>query len=92
MEYLISFMTGLISIIESRRSLQETKVMKALTLLGMIFIPLAFTSGIFDISGKYAAGETYFWVYFAVALPIVLLVFIMAYTFDKVSSWREASC
>jgi len=91
-EYLISFMTGLISIIESRRSLQETKVMKALTLLGMIFIPLAFTSGIFGISGKYAAGETYFWVYFAVALPIVLLVFIMAYTVDKVSSWREASC
>jgi Mg2+ and Co2+ transporter CorA len=91
MEYQVSPMTGLISIIESQRSLQETKVMKALTLLGMNLIPFAFTSGIFGMSGKYAAGETYFWVYFAVALPIVLLVFIMAYTVDKVSSWRRAS-
>ena len=83
MEYLISSMTGLISIVESRRSLQETKVMKTLTVLGMIFIPLAFTSGIFSMTGKYAPGEKSFWIYFAVALPLVFLIFIMAFVADK---------
>jgi hypothetical protein len=67
-----SSITGLLSI-------YETKRMKELTNLGMLFLPLAFTSGIFSMSGNYAPGGSSFWVYWAVAGPLVLLMFLVVF-------------
>lgn len=83
-ETVISSMTGIISIIETKR-------MKRLSDLGMLFIPLAVTSGIFSMSGNYAPGGPSFWVYWIVAIPLVLLVFIVAFGLDSgpalMNSW-----
>ena len=57
--------------------------MKELSNLGMLFIPLAFTSGIFSMSGNYAPGGSSFWVYWVVAVPLVLLVFFMAFCLNS---------
>lgn len=53
--------------------------MKALTLLGMVFVPLAFTSGLFNMAAPFGPGNLHFRVYFAVALPLILLVFAVAF-------------
>ncbi|KAG8528225.1 uncharacterized protein KY384_007142 [Bacidia gigantensis] len=79
---LISSLTGLAGILgnrqtlkEASRSLHEAKSVKILTFLGMMFAPLFLTSGIFSMSEKYLPGGSFFWVYIAVAVPLVLLVF-----------------
>lgn len=79
---LISSLTGLAGILgnrqalkEASRSLHEAKSVKILTLLGMMFAPLFLTSGIFSMSENFLPGATSFWIYIAVAIPLVLLVF-----------------
>lgn len=76
MEILASSMTGLVNIIEAKR-------MKGLSTLGMLFIPLAFTSGIFSMTGDFAPGGSLFWVYFIVALPLVLAIFVAAFAWHS---------
>lgn len=68
----ITSMTGLVSIIETMR-------MKELSLLGMVFIPLALTSGLFSMEGEFAPGGSSFWVFWVVGLALVLVVFIVAF-------------
>lgn len=64
---------------EQALSLREAKNMKTLTLLGLIFIPLALISSIFSMSQPYGPGGDQFWVYFVVSCPLVLLVLGMFY-------------
>ena len=68
----ITSMTGLVSIIETMR-------MKELSLLAMVFIPLSLASGLFSMQGEYAPGESAFWIYCAVGLSLVLIVFLFAF-------------
>jgi hypothetical protein len=72
----ISSVSGLLSIVEAKR-------MKELSNLGMLFIPLAFTSGIFSMSGNYAPGGSSFWIYWVIAIPLVLLVFSIAFCLNS---------
>ena len=85
-EILISSLTGLAGILgnrqalkEASRSLHEAKSVKILTLLGMMFAPLFFASGIFSMSEDFLPGATLFWIYIAVAVPLVLLVFAVVF-------------
>ena len=83
---LISSLTGLAGILgnrqtlkEASRSLHEAKSVKILTLLGMMFAPLFLTSGIFSMGEKFLPGAAYFWVFVAVAIPLVLIVFAVVF-------------
>lgn len=75
---LISSFTGLASIVGNRQSLAEARSVRLLTLLGLIFLPLSFISGLFSMATPYTPGNSRFWIYFAVSLPLLLLVFIVA--------------
>jgi CorA-like Mg2+ transporter protein len=68
----ISSMAGVISIVEAMR-------MKELSFFAMVFIPLGLTSGIFSMAGKFAPGQSGFWVYWVVGLSLVCLVFVVAF-------------
>ena len=78
-QIVVSSVSGLISIVDTKR-------MKELSNLGMLFIPLAFTSGIFSMSGNYAPGGSSFWVYWVVAVPLVVLAFFMAFCLNSGSA------
>ena len=85
-EVLISSLTGLAGILGSRqtlkeanRSLHEAKRVKILTSLGMVFAPWFLTSGIFSMSDKFLPGAKMFWIYFAVTIPLVPVVFVVAF-------------
>ena len=79
---LLASFTGLAGIIgnrkaleEANRSLQEAKSVKTLTFLGMLFLPLSLASGLLSMSGDYSPGGSLFWIYFAIAIPLILCVF-----------------
>ena len=85
-EALISSLTGLAGLLSSRqtlkeanRSLHEAKRVKILTSLGMVFAPWFLTSGIFSMSDKFLPGANLFWIYFAVTIPLVPVVFGVAF-------------
>ena len=58
----------------TNRSIREAKSLKALTILGIVFIPLAYVASLFSMSDPYRPGGRLFWVYFAVAIPLIGLI------------------
>jgi hypothetical protein len=78
---------------EAKRSLQETMRIKTLTLLGMVFLPLAFCTGLFSMSEQYLPGGSSFRIYLAVAIPLVvgvfLLTFLIGLGFDGEGEWKQ---
>jgi hypothetical protein len=68
-EGLVSSFTGLAGIVGNRQSLAEART------LGMIFLPLSFTSRIFSMQTAYVPGGSQFWIYIAVAIPLLFVVF-----------------
>jgi len=63
---------------ESRRAILEAKSISRLTLLAFIFVPLSFVSGLFSMNDEFMPGGRYFWIYFVVAGPVVLLAALVA--------------
>jgi hypothetical protein len=98
MQSLISLNTSLASLVgnrqsvlEAKRSIKEAKTLKVLTSLELVFIPLAFTCGLLSMNDRYLPGTGFFWVYWAVALPLIILVFLAVAVinlgFDDEGGW-----
>ncbi|KAH7114885.1 hypothetical protein EDB81DRAFT_669396 [Dactylonectria macrodidyma] len=88
-ERINSSITALASIVGNRQafkeqqlSLQATERSRALTLIGLVFIPLAFTSSLFSMAEPYAPGDEKFWLYFAISLPMSVLVISLYHVLD----------
>lgn len=78
LESMIPVVTSFIQLIESRRALWETANVTRLTVLAIVFVPLSYVATVFSITEKFGPGGPKFWVYFAVAIPITLLVLLLA--------------
>ncbi|KAI1874125.1 uncharacterized protein JN550_002704 [Neoarthrinium moseri] len=63
---------------EAKRNIRETKRTKAITLLGLVFIPLAYVSSLFSMGEPFRPGDTQFWVYFVASVPLIALT-LLAY-------------
>jgi hypothetical protein len=70
---------SLASLLGNKQALVETKSVRVLTILGMTFLPLSLVASLFSMSGHFSPGAGQFWVYFAVSIPLVFLVFGLAY-------------
>jgi hypothetical protein len=75
---LVDSMTGLAAIVGNKQALEEAKRSRALATIGLVFIPLAYTSALFSMSEQYSPGANYFWIYFAVSIPLMVVVFLSA--------------
>lgn len=78
LEAMVSIATSLIQATDSRRSLTETVNLSRLSYLALNFIPLTFVSGIFSMNDNIAPGGKIFGLYFAVSIPLCVLVFLIA--------------
>ena len=58
----------------AERSIREAKSVKALTILGIVFIRLAFVASLFSMSDPFRPGGRLFWMYFVVTLPLLRLI------------------
>lgn len=75
---LTSVVTSEISIEDSRRGLQENHNLARLTWLATTFIPLTFVSGLFSMQNDISTMKTTFGWYFAAALPLTLIILVVA--------------
>jgi Mg2+ and Co2+ transporter CorA len=78
LESMLPVVTSLVQIVDSRRSFAETANISRLTILAFVFVPLTFVSSIFSMNADHGPGGRHFWVYFAVALPVTLVVYLIA--------------
>lgn len=75
---MVPIVTSLIQIIDSRRSLIETANISRLTHLALVFVPLTFITGLFSMKDTMTPGGKSFWLYFAIAIPTCLIVYLLA--------------
>lgn len=78
-EILLDSFTGLAGMVGNRQSLDEARSVGLLTVLGIAFVPLSLVASLFSMSDEYRPGAGNFWVYFAVSIPFVALMFAMAF-------------
>jgi hypothetical protein len=94
LENTVPVVTSLVQIFEARRAYIETSNISRLTILALIFVPLNYISSLFSMNLSVAPGSTHFWVYFVVAIPVTLLVVVVArYPSPhiwNISAWVEA--
>lgn len=77
LEAMVSIATSLIQATDSRRSLTETVNISRLSYLALCFIPMTFVSGIFSMNETFAPGGRLFGLYFAVSIPLCVLVLLI---------------
>lgn len=73
---IVSSALGLLSLVESHKSLEEAESARILAILGTVYLPLSLTAGILSMAGDFVPGKLYFWVFFAVAAPLMFLSFL----------------
>ena len=78
-ESLTSVVTGILSVRQADLSQKETKLVSRLTFVALVFIPLSFTASIFSMGGDFLPGSSRFWVYFAAAVPMTLIILALAW-------------
>ena len=78
MENMLPVLTSFAQLVDSRRSYAETANISRLTILALIFVPLSFLASLFSMNPGYGPGGDQFWVYFVVAVPVTLAVFVAA--------------
>ncbi|KAF3056323.1 hypothetical protein GL218_06756 [Daldinia childiae] len=74
LEAIIPVTMAMVQLVDMRRSMDEASHVKQLTYLALVFVPLSFVTGIFSMSESVFPGSSGFWLYFAVAVPLLLLV------------------
>lgn len=57
--------------LEGRKSNQLSHAAQRLAGLGVVFLPLGLVAGIFSMDGTFLPGNDHFWVYIAVAFPLL---------------------
>lgn len=78
LENMLPVVTSLVQIIDARQSFAETANISRLTILALVFVPLSYVSSLFSMNSENMPGSKGFWVYFAVAIPVTFVVFLIA--------------
>lgn len=73
----VSSAVGLLSLIESHKSVEEAESTRIIALLGTFYLPLSLTAGILSMGGNFIPGAGKFWVFPVVAVPLTLLSFLL---------------
>ena len=79
LEVMVSVDTSLVPAIDRRRSLIETTNISRLTYLALLFIPLTFVSSLFSKNDKIVSGDKISGLYFAISIPLCILIFLIAH-------------
>jgi hypothetical protein len=78
LESMLPTVTSLVQIVDSRRSFAQTANVSRLTVLALVFVPLSFVSSLFSMNPELGPSSVHFWIYFAVAIPVTMVVVLLA--------------
>lgn len=78
-EKLLDITSAHLALMETEKSISDSKALSRLTILGSLFVPVSFVCSFFSMNGDFAVGETKFWVYFVVTLPLVVAILVIVF-------------
>jgi hypothetical protein len=70
---------------EAQIANKQARSVGTITVLGALFVPISIVSGIMSMGGEYIPGGERFWIFFAVALPTLVMTFLCLFT--NIVSW-----
>lgn len=71
---------ALLSLLEGQKSVDEAQNSGLLAMLGVIYLPFSLAAGILSMGGEFAAGADHFWIFFALAIPMLAMSLVLAFT------------
>jgi Mg2+ and Co2+ transporter CorA len=80
----INLLTALVAIGEGKQGLDENHGISRLSLLAAIFLPFSTVAAILSMQGEYAPGQSAFWLFWAVAIPLWAVVIGVSVLYDGV--------
>ena len=80
---LVAAFSGLAEIIANRRSLLEARAASALGFVGTVFVPMSLVASILSLPNDFRPTGPHFWQYWAVAIPLVLIIYVSAMWYLK---------
>ena len=83
LELILPMAGTVIQLVETRQSIKESVNVRYLTYIGLVFLPLTFVSGLFSMSDGFIPGQRDFWIYTAVAAPLLFVVLGSALAFSS---------
>jgi Mg2+ and Co2+ transporter CorA len=82
----ITLLMGLVTISEGRQGLQENRAIFFLTLIATIFLPSETVATILAMQTQYGPGASNFWLLWAIALPLTVLIITIPYLYRTASA------
>ncbi|KAK4233549.1 zinc transport protein ZntB [Achaetomium macrosporum] len=78
LEQMIPVATSMVQLHDSQHAMLETANVSRLTFIALVFVPLSWVASLFSMSDHYSPGGERFWVYFATALPVLVVVLLLS--------------
>ena len=72
-----SSVANIVSITENKKAIRLNQIAMRLTYLAVVFVPMTFVSGLFSMQADVTQLAMTFWIYFACAIPLTILAFIV---------------
>jgi CorA-like Mg2+ transporter protein len=72
--------TQAISVEEARSANAQARSVARLTALATIFVPISIIAAIFSMGGAYGVGQSEFWVFFVVTVPVLIILSALLFT------------
>lgn len=93
MERAVPVATAMVQLLDAKNSVRQAANVTLLTYIALVFVPLSWVTGLFSMSDGYSPGQEHFWLYFATALPLALVVLLVSavpfYQPDSEGSWGK---
>jgi CorA-like Mg2+ transporter protein len=78
-ENLLDITSTHLALMETEKSISDSRTLSRLTILGSFFVPVSFVCSFFSMNGDLAVGENKLWVYFAMTLPLVVSILVVVF-------------
>ncbi|KAF2113592.1 hypothetical protein BDV96DRAFT_114662 [Lophiotrema nucula] len=76
---LLPVVMGAFSLLEAQHSVLKADLTIRLSGVALVFVPLSFTASLLSMSDEFIPGKRLFWVFFAVSVPIIVVLFWWAF-------------
>lgn len=88
-EKLMSVITSHVNLMETEKSISDSKSLSRLTVLGFFFVPISFVATFFSMGGDYGVGESRFWIFWAVSVPLMAISLVIGFGKWWILRWNE---
>ena len=87
----INGVSALKSLIEAAKTEKLTENTLAIQWLGTIYLPLSLTAGLLSMVDNFTPGQSCFWIYWAISLPLLFLSFALSSMLTSLWDWVKES-